>query len=530
MTTTSTFLVYREHANWAQVRIVSGVALLLLVVFGATLPYARLPLPRFDAFIPVTSAILVTGNTITAAMLFAEARVLRSTALQVLGAGYLYTGLMLVARVLTFPGAFAPHGLLGGDANTTIWLSAASLVGLPIAIVAYLRLNRVADEPLARPPSRPALGLYAIVPVFAAALLTLLAIASAPLLPPLTATLVDYAPSFYALPSALLVLISAVMIVLWLEQRTELDLWLLMALLGWLLEIGLVLLSPGRFTVGWYVGQVMSLLSSLFVIYALIVKTNTLYAHSVQQLVTERQEREHRFLMRDAIAASIAHELRQPLSVILMSSQVARKKPAGQDAEVAHLLDEIAATAIRASDIIQSTHAMFGRDASRKQPVHLEPLLRGALAIVQSGARAQDVSIELVVQGQLKPVTGNWMQIQQALLNLFQNAIDALSRVNGRNRTLTVRCTPSEGEEGLTIRVEDNGPGIASADQEIIFAPYFTTRAEGTGLGLAITRLVIEAHGGQVTVEPLSPCGAAFVIRLPYDEGARRPNSGSESV
>jgi signal transduction histidine kinase len=519
MPATSTFLVYREQANWAQIRIVSGVALLLLLVFGATIPYAHLPVPRTDVFIPVTGAILATGNTITAAMLFAEARVLRSRALHLLGAGYLYTGLMLVARALTFPGAFAPRGLLGADANTTIWLSAASLVGLPIAIVAYLRLNRAEDELPAQAPSRLALGLYVIVPVFAAILLTLLATAGGPLLPPLTATLVYYAPSFYALPSALLVLIAAVMMVLWLERRSELDLWLLIVLLGWLLEIGLVLLSPGRFTVGWYVGQVMGLLSSLFVLYALIVKTNTHYAHSVRQLVTERLEREHRFLMRDAIAASIAHELRQPLSVILMSSQVARKKPAGQVGEVADLLDEIAATALRAGDIIQSTHAMFGRESSRTQPVHLEPLLRSALAIVQSGARAQDVCVDLVVKGQLRPVTGNWMQMQQALLNLFQNAIEALGQVNDRPRTLTVRCAPSEDEECLTIRVEDNGPGIAPADREIIFAPYFTTRAEGTGLGLAITRLVVEAHGGQVGVEPLSPCGAAFVIRLPYDEG-----------
>jgi signal transduction histidine kinase len=523
MSTTSTFLVYREHANWVQIRIVSGVALLLLLVFGATLFYASLPLPRIDVFIPVTSVILVTGNTITATMLFAQAQVMRSRPLHVLGAGYLYTGLMLVARALTFPGAFAPHGLLGADANTTIWLSAASLVGLPIAIVAYLRLSRVVDDPLAQPPSRRALGLYVIVPVVAAVLLTLLATASGPLLPPLTAALVHYAPSFYALPSAVLALITAVMIVLWLEQRSELDLWLLIVLLGWLLEIGLVLFSPGRFTVGWYVGQIMGLLSGLFVLYALIVETNTLYAHSVRQLVTERQEREHRFLMRDAIAASIAHELRQPLSVILIDSQVARRKPAGQDGEIADLLDEIATTAIRANDIIQSTHAMFGREASRKQPLHLEALLKSALAIVQSSARAHDVSIDLVVKGQLRPVTGNWMQMQQALLNLLQNAIEALSRVNGRHRTLTVRCAPSEDEEGLTIRVEDNGPGIAPADREIIFAPYFTTRAEGTGLGLAITRLVVEAHGGQVGVEPLSPCGAAFVIRLPYEEGGRRP-------
>jgi signal transduction histidine kinase len=280
----------------------------------------------------------------------------------------------------------------------------------------------------------------------------------------------------------------------------------------------LVDFSSGRFTVGWYVGQLMGLLSGLFVLFALIAETSTLYAHSVQQLFAERQEQEHRFLIRDAIAASIAHELRQPLSVILLDSQVARKNLAGQDGETADLLDEIVAASLRANDIIQSTRAMFGREANNIQPVDLEALLRSALAIVEPSARARDISIGLVMEGQLRPVRGNWLQMQQTLLNLFQNAIEALSGVKERRRTLTVRCTPSK-EEGVTIRVEDNGPGIASSDRKKVFTPFFTTRTEGTGLGLAITRLVVEAHGGKIDVEPRSPFGTAFVIRLPYDGG-----------
>jgi signal transduction histidine kinase len=151
--------------------------------------------------------------------------------------------------------------------------------------------------------------------------------------------------------------------------------------------------------------------------------------------------------------------------------------------------------------------------------VDLEALVRRALDAVSRKARARRIAVTVVVDGVLKPVAVDPVQIQQTLLNLFENAICALTYVNGRARTLEVRCIAGPGEEHVTIRVEDNGPGIAPDDRKKIFTPFFTTRKRGTGLGLMIASLVLEAHGGKIGVEPRSPFGTAFVIQLPYGAG-----------
>jgi signal transduction histidine kinase len=348
--------------------------------------------------------------------------------------------------------------------------------------------------------------------------LTLLATLGEPLLPSLTTSFVRYTPATYLAAAPALLLLIAAIVTLLRGRRSELDLWLLLVLWGWFLETVLANFSFGRFTLGWYAGQLMNMASSQFVLFTLIAETNTLYALSVQQLTAERQDRESRLLTRDAVAAFIAHELRQPLSAILLNAQVMQNSPAGRGEEMAELLADVVACSLRANDMIQSTRAIFRHQPGDKQAVDLGLLLRSTLAMVESSARALDVSVELALERQPKPINANRLQIQQVLLNLFQNAIEALSRVNERRRALTVRCIPSE-EDGVTIRVEDNGPGIAQADRERIFDAFFTTRADGSGLGLAITRMVVEAHGGQISVEPLSPFGTAFVIRLPYDGG-----------
>ena len=329
------------------------------------------------------------------------------------------------------------------------------------------------------------------------------------------------------------------MIMLGLTLHSVLDLWLLLVLWGWFLELALIALPSPSYTAGWYAARSLGLLSGLFVLFALLAETSKLYAQTVLQLVAQKQEREHRSMIRDAITASIAHELRQPLSAILLNAHVsrqgavfhtrtARPVPPG---EIAPILDDIIASGQRANDIIESTRSIFGRESPQtKIPTDMGALLNSTLAMVAGNARANDVLVELAVEGQPRPVAVNQLQMQQALLNLFQNAIEALSHSSAPHRTLQVRCMPwmdpeedPGGDRGVTIRVEDNGPGIPPDDRERIFDVFFTTRAGGTGMGLAIARSVIEeAHGGRLDVEPRAPAGTAFVIHLPYD-GAAAP-------
>ena len=511
----SKLLLYRVPANPMQIRVASGVALALLLAFAVGLFLVRLPLPHLDAFFPIVMALLVMAAAITATLLFAQGWVMASIPLCVLAAGYLFTALAATARSLTFPGLFAPNGLLGAEFDSTIWLYLAAHTGLSLAIIAYARLGRVTG-PRPAPPSPHrgfALSLYFAVPIAAAAILTLVATAGAPWLPDLIVSPTEWAPVVYVVVVPVLFLAAAALAMVWLEMRSVLDLWLLLVLWGMFLETILLVLATGRFTVGWYLGNGMGLLSGLFVLFSLLAESNKLYAQTVQQLVAQMQEHENRFLIRDVIASSIAHELRQPLSVILLDAHVARQSPPGGNEEMAELLDEITASGIRANHIIDSTRAIFDRQDGEKHMTDLPALLRSSLALVTAGARAQNVAIDLAVEDQPKPVALNWLQMQQALANLFQNAIEALTEVSAHRR-LVVRC--KSDDKGVTIRIEDNGPGIVKPDKDRIFDAFFTTRRDGTGMGLSIARSVVEGHHGWIGVEDLAP-GTAFVIHLPYE-------------
>jgi signal transduction histidine kinase len=444
------------------------------------------------------------ADWITAALLLAQAKALRVSSLAVLAAGFFFTGLFVVLRVLSVPSFGTPDG----TTNVPLFFYLASHAPLPLAVIANALLGQVGHR-TASPatPRHPATRFLAGAVILAGSLI----LAATTIETPLQLT----SPIFLGGAFVLLLTISA-MVMLGLRLRSELDLWLLLALWGWFLEVVLIALDSRGTTLAWYAARLLGLMSGLFVLFTLIAESSRLYGQSVQLLEDQDHERERRFLIREAIAASLAHELRQPLSAILLNAEAARKYLESNSGDMAGTLDDIIACSLRASDVMRSTRAMLAGQASEKRPVDLEELLRRTVDMVSAKARARKVSITLVMEGTLGPVCVNSVQIQQALLNLFQNAIDALGRVGGRSRTLKVRCIARQEEKDVTIRVEDNGPGIEPENQKDIFKPFFSTRKHGSGLGLMIASLVLEAHSGKISLEPLSPFGTAFVIRLPY--------------
>jgi signal transduction histidine kinase len=437
----------------------------------------------------------------------AQAKALRASPLAVLATGFFYTGLLVVLRLLSVPSFVTPVP----TNNLPLLFYLLSHAPLPIAISAYTWIGRVANQPTSLPTSiHPALRNLARALI----LVGILIFAVTTIETPLRAS----SPVFVTGTVVQLLIITA-MVMLGRSLRSELDLWLLLALWGWLLEVALITMDSRGNTAGWYSARGLGLVSGLFVLFTLIAESSRLYGQSVQELEDQDHERERRFLIREAIGASIAHEVRQPLAAILINAQAARMHREVQSADLRETIDDIIDCCRRANDTIQSTRATLGGKAGEKRPVDLEALVRRALDAVSRKARARRIAVTVVVDGVLKPVAVDPAQIQQTLLNLFENAISALTYVNGRARTLEVRCIARSGEEHVTIRVEDNGPGIAPDDRKKIFTPFFTTRKRGTGLGLMIASLVLEAHGGKIGVEPRSPFGTAFVIQLPYGAG-----------
>lgn len=528
----SKLLVYKMPASQAQVRIALGVALALFSVFSATHFYRTVRLPPIHTAVLITSVVLVMAHWITATLLFAQARVLNARPLRALALGFFFTGLLVTFRLLANPGT----GFAEAHYNVPLWFYLASHAALPLAILSYAWPGRAASEPppFVLPGHRLTDRQMIIVAVVTWSL-ALAAIASE--------TSLSWTSPIFLTAIAVLLPTIAAMALLWRRLASVLDLWLLLMLWGWLLETTLIALSPPGFTAGWYAARGLGLVSGLFVLFALLAETSTLYAQTVLQLIAQTQEREHRFLIRDVMSASIAHELRQPLAAIMINAEVARKIASDpQPDEIMSVLDDIIASSLRANEMLESTRAMFGRGDSERDPIDPAAILQDTLAMVESSARAQGVSVKFVMEERPGPVVINRLQFQQALLNLFQNAIEALSYSEGPDRTLLVRCSCWE-DRGVTIRIEDNGPGIAPADRKQIFDAFFTTRPKGLGMGLVIARSVIRAHGGRLEVEPRSPAGTAFVrahggrleveprspagtvftIHLPY--GAPRPDA-----
>jgi signal transduction histidine kinase len=516
----SKLLVYRMPASRAQLVATSSVALALFAMFISTLffrteLFQTQQMPAREAFVAISSIILVMADLIIATLLFAQAQVLRARPLYVLAAGYFFAGAFLTLRVLSLPGALGmterrtdPHY------NVPLWFYLSSHVALPLAIMAYAWLSKAPDRLLqAETPGHHLPGrIFAGAMILAGCVVVALTV---------TETSLPWSSPIFLTAVAVMLLVLTGMGMLGYGAHSELDLWLLLMLWGWFLELALIGLSSTGYTAGWYAARTLGMLSGLFVLFALLAESSKLYAQTVLRLIAQTQEREHRFLIRDVMSASIAHELRQPLSAILINAQTARKiasnRPDLPKEQTIEVLEEIIQSSLRANGILESTRAMFGRANDERRQVDPIMVLQRTLAMVESSARAQNVSVKLVVEGQLGPVAVNLLQFQQALLNLFQNAIEALSQSGQRRRLLLVRCGCWE-EQGVVIRVEDNGPGIPAVDRTRIFDAFFTTRPEATGMGLLIARSVIRAHGGRLEVEPRSPTGTVFVIRLPYGE------------
>jgi PAS domain S-box-containing protein len=240
------------------------------------------------------------------------------------------------------------------------------------------------------------------------------------------------------------------------------------------------------------------------------------------QLHTLRSELAHvsRQSTIGAMTASIAHEIRQPLTSIAASANAGLRWLNRADpnlAEARAALDLVVKNTHRIDDVITSIRTMFGRKSGAKSAVSVDALIGEALALTQGEMQSRQIVLRNTVSAPSPAVMVDRVQLQQVLVNLIVNAIDAMREVNGRERLLTIG-TAFDGR-AVTITVADTGTGIAPAQLERIFEPFFTTKSEGMGLGLAICRSIVDTHGGSLWASPQTPFGTVFhVALLPAEE------------
>ncbi len=276
--------------------------------------------------------------------------------------------------------------------------------------------------------------------------------------------------------------------------------------------------APVRFSVGWYAGRVCGLLSGSLVLFVLLYEITMLYAQLLRAVLAQQREREARLMTGDAIAATIAHEVKQPLSGMITNADAGlrwldRSTPDLDETKAA--LKQIVADGHRAGAVIESIRASFKRDVRNRTSLNLNDLIRETLALTRGDLERNRIMVQAEPSAQVPQIRGDRIQLQQVLLNLITNAIDSMASKDGA-RILCVRSKVQDGG-GVIVSVADTGTGIGSQELERIFNPLFTTKAGGMGMGLSICRSIIEAHDGRLWVAPNKPEGAVFQFMLLAD-------------
>ena len=507
-------------ATGQQKAIAVGVAILLIVSAAAIAPFSNVQLGRIDSFIPVLQTALSVAELITAALIFSQISNQPHRAFLALASGYIFSGSFAFLQTLAFPGGYAPAGLIGDGPNSPAWIYVLWHTAFPAAILVYALTK---DDPAKTiRPGGPAMT--------ATAFTIAGALATVAVLTWIVTTKTQYLPSFYTtdvrfqtplgnqINLALLLWGSTVLAVLSFRRRTILDLWLMVTLLAYTPNFLVALIgSSVRFTVGWYAARCFILVGSCTLLTVLLIETMFLYSRLASAITLRRRERTNRLLSVDAVTGAIAHELRTPLGAIALNASTAlsqlRSTPRELD-DMEEILRDIEADSHRAAAMISSIREMTTKTVHRSALTSAEDVGQLALRLLKHDLQIHEISVTTEFQGNLPEVRIEGMELQQVLLNLVRNAIDAMGSSPPESRQLRLK-TSFDGQSIVSMSIEDSGPGISAEEQERIFDPFFTTKSEGMGLGLAISSTLVANHGGRLRLVKSDSEGSIFELALP---------------
>jgi len=514
-------------------RLAFGVVVVSAALFLSAVPFAKVPISPVWAFIPIYQSALVINDVITAVLLFGQFAFLRSRGVLVLAAGYLFTALMAVSHMLTFPGVFAPTGLLGAGPQSTAWMFMFWHGGFPLCVVAYALLKHGEREPSQARGSGGPLVFVSVGAAFVAVCgFTLLATTGQSLLPPImqsnhfTSTQVVAIWTVWGL--SLLALV-----VLWRRRpHSVLDLWLMVVMCAWLFDIALAgMLNAARFDLGFYAGRIYGLLAATFVLTVLLVENGKLYFEldrqnrSLEVIVHERTERllqSEKIATMGSLLAGVAHELNNPLAVVLGQTHLLRESV--QEPRIAVGIEKIMTGAERCVRIVRNFLALARQETPERTQVGLNGVVEDSVELLAYELRNDNVEVVLRLANDLPILWADGHQLQQVLVNIITNAHHAVRQRPADARMISI-TTWSDGVLQVHVEIADTGPGIPSEIRGRIFEPFFTTKpvGQGTGLGLSLCRGIVDEHGGTITVESEPGQGTTFKMTLPVTV---RPASG----
>jgi signal transduction histidine kinase len=499
-----------------QIRFGLLVAVLLVAAFLLILPVRDVPRRRIDGFMPAIDAILFVGDSIKTTLLFAQGSVFRSRALMALAAGYLYSALLLIAHALRFPGAFWPTGSLDADVNTTGWIATLQRLAFPIVIIQYVQFKRVETAPRLQRERPEGAGLWIAAAVSLAIAVILLTTARQDLLPPFYSNraqlIYTNSVAYQSLMFALL-LVAVTMLVR--MRSSVLDLWLLVASFGWLIQTLLIMTLHARSTAGFYCLYGIVVASHLVVMIALVAESNRLYARLALSTTSRDVEREARLMSMDAVAAAIATHVGQSLAAISLSASVGTcslkgRKPNVEKAIAA--LGEISDSDKRSFEMVASVRSIFAKAPEAAGEFSLNELIDETAPLLDSELAASKIAPKLRLGEEMPLMRGSRVQLQQVLLALAKNATQSAGTNLNRQRTFTVRSRV-EGRK-IMLQVSDHGMGVTPEEVPHLFDAIQNDDA-GTSIGLSLCRSIVEEHGGRIGASHDDELGATFHVEFP---------------
>src|SRR5689334_6536994 len=417
----TTVSLSNQPATPGQRRIVFAVAAALLVAFGIVTPFASVPLLPLVSFNPSVEAMVVVNDLVTAILLFAQYTTSRSRAILALAIGYLYTALIVVPHMLTFPGAFT--GLLAGGAQTSAWLYYLWSAGTPIAVIAYTLVgNTDFPDRTSRGSARTTIA-WSVVLVFGlVAGIALLATAGNRWLPTLVSGDRYTDATIYLANPLAIVVAGTALVLLWSRRRSVLDYWLLLVLLSLILNFLVAAFFAGqRYSLGFYASRGFTLFTSVLVLGLLLNEMTNLYLGLARANAMLERERDQKLLNAQAITASIAHEIRQPLGALAANVETALiylgKTPPDIE-RVRASLDRMLNDGHRATEVLAAIRAMFRKGDQERERADLNAIVIEVLQALGRELRAHRIDVRTDLDSNLPLVGVHKGQLQEVLVNL----------------------------------------------------------------------------------------------------------------
>ncbi|NRF71874.1 response regulator [Aquincola sp. S2] len=521
--------------------VVLGSALL----FAALLPFAKQPLKPFAGFIPVYESALIVSDLITAMLLAGQFRVDRSRALALLAGGYLFTALLALAHLLSFPGLFAPGGLIGGGAQSTAWLYMFWHAGFPLAVIVY-----AVTDPAARLSMHQLAGGFTVL--MAAALgLTLLATTGEALLPPIMVGN-RYTPAMLAVVGSVWLAAAAALGVLVQQvragrRRSVLDLWLLVVMAAWVFDIALsAVFNAGRYDLGFYAGRIYGLFAASYVLMELLIENGRLHARLVDMHRDEQARATELAAARDAalaadeakgrFVANMSHEVRTPMNAIIGLTHLALDTELDERQRDYLVKVQTASKALMRllDDILDFSKIEADKLTLEHEAFDPEGVLDNVASLFSARAELSGLGLFVELDPRLPPrLIGDPLRLTQVLNNLVGNAVKFTRR---GEVVLSAELLTLQGDDAvLRFAVKDSGIGLTPQQAAGLFKPFAqadrstTRRFGGTGLGLAICKRLVEMMGGIISVTSAPGEGSVFSFSARFGRvpDGQRPERGA---